>query len=84
MRRTLSVHVLGGEPISRREKNGETRKNGSVNGSPLTEQLFERIGRRAYELYELRGESHGQDTEDWLEAERQVREDTTAESKKKD
>ena len=70
--------------MSRREKNGETRKNGSVNGSPLTEQLFERIGRRAYELYELRGESHGQDREDWFEAERQVREDTTAESKKKD
>ena len=70
--------------MSRREKNGETRKNGSVNGSPLTEQLFERIGRRAYELYQLRGESHGQDTEDWLEAERQVREDATAEPKKKD
>jgi hypothetical protein len=70
--------------MSRREKNGETRKNGSVNGSPLTEQLFERISRRAYELYQLRGESHGQDREDWFEAERQVREDTTAESKKKD
>ena len=70
--------------MSRREKNGETRKNGSVNGSPLTQQLFERIGRRAYELYQLRGESHGQDREDWLEAERQVREDATAESKKKD
>jgi hypothetical protein len=70
--------------MSRREKNGETRKNGSVNGSPLTEQLFERIGRRAYELYQLRGESHGQDWEDWLEAERQVREDATAEPKKKD
>lgn len=66
--------------MSRREKNGETRKNGSVNGSPLTEQLFERIGRRAYELYQLRGESHGQDTEDWLEAERQVRADEAAES----
>ena len=70
--------------MSRREKNGETRKNGSVNGSPLTEQLLERIGRRAFELYQLRGESHGQDWEDWLEAERQVREDATAEPKKKD
>lgn len=58
--------------MSRREKNGEARKNGSVNGSPPTEQLFEQIGRRAYELYQLRGESHGHDTEDWLEAERQV------------
>ncbi len=59
--------------MSRREKNGEGKKNGSVNGSPLTEQLFERIGRRAYELYELRGESHGHDAEDWFEAERQIR-----------
>ena len=70
--------------MSRREKNGEARKHGSVNGSPLTQQLFERIGRRAYELYELRGGSHGHDAKDWLEAERQVREDATAESKKKD
>lgn len=70
--------------MSRREKNGEAGKDGSVNGSPLTEQLFERISRRAYELYQLRGESHGHDAEDWLEAERQVREGITAESKVKD
>ena len=61
--------------MSRREKNGEARKHGSVNGRPLTEQLFERIRRRAYELYQLRGEAHGHDAEDWFEAERQVRED---------
>ena len=70
--------------MSRRVKNGEVRETRSVNGSPLTDQLFERISRRAYELYQLRGESHGQDTEDWLEAERQVREDATAEPKNKD
>lgn len=70
--------------MSRREKNGEERKNGSVNGSPLTEQLFERINQRAYELYQLRGESHGHDTEDWLEAERQVRVDEAARFQKKD
>jgi len=32
----------------------------------------ERIERKAYELYEKRGSSHGLDTEDWLEAERLV------------
>lgn len=64
--------------MSRREKNVETRKNGSVNGSPLTEQLFERISHRAYELYQLRGEAHGHDAEDWLEAERQVIADIAA------
>lgn len=64
--------------MSRREKNGEMRKTGSVNGSPLTDQLFERINQRAYELYQLRGEVHGHDEEDWLEAERQVRVDEAA------
>lgn len=32
-----------------------------------------RIARRAYELYLERGGSHGQDWEDWLAAEREVR-----------
>lgn len=70
--------------MSRREKNGEMRKAGSVNGSPLTDQLFERINQRAYELYQLRGEGHGHDEEDWLEAERQVRVDEAARFQEKD
>ena len=70
--------------MSRREKNGEARKHGSVNGSPWTDQQFDRISRRAYERYEHRGGAHGHDAEDWLEAERQEREDATAESKRKD
>jgi hypothetical protein len=32
-----------------------------------------RIERRAYELYLERGGSHGQDWEDWLAAEREIR-----------
>jgi hypothetical protein len=32
-----------------------------------------RIARRAYELYLERGGSHGQDWDDWLAAEREVR-----------
>jgi Protein of unknown function (DUF2934) len=32
----------------------------------------ERIAARAYELYLQRGGSHGRDTDDWLEAEREV------------
>lgn len=68
--------------MSRRQKDGEARRHDSVNGSPLTEQLFEQISRRAYELYQLRGESHGHDTEDWLEAERQVLADMAANPEK--
>ena len=32
----------------------------------------DRIAARAYELYQQRGGSHGRDTDDWLEAEREV------------
>lgn len=59
--------------MSRREKNGEMKKTGSVNGTPLSDQLLERISQRAFELYELRGVAHGHDAEDWFEAEQQIR-----------
>ena len=36
------------------------------------EVLRQRIAEKAYELYEKRGQSHGQDLDDWLEAERLV------------
>jgi hypothetical protein len=64
--------------MSRKTHAGEARKHGSINGSPLTDQQFEQVSRRAYELYQLRGEAHGHDAEDWLEAERQVIADIAA------
>ncbi len=47
---------------------------------PVPEQDFsdrrrERIAARAFELYEARGGEHGQDTDDWLQAERQIDEE---------
>jgi hypothetical protein len=36
------------------------------------EDLGSRIAEKAYELYVQRGEEHGHDFEDWLEAERQI------------
>jgi hypothetical protein len=33
----------------------------------------ELVQRKAHELYERRGRSHGHDQEDWFEAERQIR-----------
>ncbi len=36
------------------------------------EDLGARIAARAYELYVQRGQEHGHDFEDWLEAERQI------------
>ncbi len=37
-----------------------------------TIELQERIRFRAYELYEQRGEEHGYDLDDWLQAEAEV------------
>ena len=39
---------------------------------PGDEALHQRIAENADELYHKRGESHGQDLDDWLEAERLV------------
>ena len=33
------------------------------------------IGRRAYEIFLERGSAHGQDLEDWLQAERELKEE---------
>jgi hypothetical protein len=33
------------------------------------------IARRAYEIYEARGGQHGADFDDWLEAERQIKQE---------
>jgi hypothetical protein len=35
--------------------------------------LQRQIAERAYQLFEMRGHSHGSDVEDWLRAEREVR-----------
>jgi hypothetical protein len=35
--------------------------------------LFSKVQKRAYEIYEKRGFSHGKAWNDWFEAERQVR-----------
>lgn len=69
--------------MNRREKNGYMKKTGSVNGTPLSGQLLERISQRAFELYELRGGAHGHDAEDWFEAERQIKVVVATESKEK-
>lgn len=49
-------------------------------GSPrnpieLPDGMWERIARKAYELWEQRGRREGQDMEDWLDAEAQVMEE---------
>lgn len=45
----------------------------STNGSGLESDLHRRIAERAFLLYEERGFRHGDDLDNWLEAERQVK-----------
>jgi Protein of unknown function (DUF2934) len=59
--------------MGRREKKVERTEFHPENGTPLSTDMHERIKRRAFELFQLRGEIPGQDKEDWFEAERQVR-----------
>ncbi len=40
--------------------------------NPTPEELQRDIAQRAYELYERRGWNHGQDLNDWLEAEQEI------------
>lgn len=42
----------------------------------LRDQRLERIAARAFELYEARGGEHGQDIDDWLQAEQQIDNET--------
>lgn len=42
-----------------------------------SDDLKARIATRAYELYERRGGHHGQDLDDWLQAEKQVMSELT-------
>ncbi|MFH1228555.1 MAG: DUF2934 domain-containing protein [Planctomycetota bacterium] len=37
------------------------------------QNLAEQIKRRAYELYQKKGQTHGNDMADWLEAERDIK-----------
>jgi len=52
----------------------QTKKNTEATSSALAEQqLFERISKRAYELWEAGGCQHGHDEANWIQAEREVR-----------
>ena len=50
---------------------GETLDDQTVG---LSEPTREEIERRAYELYLAGGEVHGYDQDDWLQAEREIKE----------
>ena len=69
--------------LTRRREPDVARDNGSARETPprdrailqvapRAEPRIERIARRAHELYEARGGTHGRALEDWLQAEREI------------
>jgi hypothetical protein len=63
----------GAKKTTRRKKNPEPPL-----APPLTldnEELYTQVATKAYELYQQRGEEHGYDLDDWLTAERLVKEE---------
>ena len=60
------------------------RKRAPVSKRPLiaSEPTQEEIERRAYELCLARGGAHGHDLDDWLQAERELREQRPSRSEK--
>ena len=55
------------EPQATEASNGEERAAGAGENSALDAE----IRRRAYQLYVERGEEHGRDLDDWLQAKRE-------------
>ncbi len=58
---------------TRRERNPQQAQPQRLTISD--EELYDQVARKAYKLYEQRGEAHGHDLDDWLTAERLVQEE---------
>jgi len=56
------------------------KNNGSVQPSAIEadQDLQDRVARKAYELFEDRGRTPGDDVEDWLAAERLIKSETNS------
>jgi hypothetical protein len=69
-----TTRPANGSPDSPKPARAAKKGNGLTahrNGDP------DAVARRAYEIYLNRGGGHGSDLEDWLEAERQIKEGST-------
>lgn len=78
--RTRKTTGVAGEtevPLATGADVGSIEANSTSDGDALgaseTDGLDDRIRQRAYELYLARGGAGGSETDDWLEAERQLR-----------
>jgi Protein of unknown function (DUF2934) len=58
----------------RKSMSSKPKRNGSTGAEAVSTQAatIEEIRRRAYQLYLERGEQHGRDLDDWLQAKREL------------
>jgi hypothetical protein len=64
--------------VPARRTSGRTKNPQTPQLPPLTisdDELYDRVARKAYELYQQRSEEPGHDLDDWLTAERLVKEE---------
>jgi hypothetical protein len=60
-------------PRRRTPRSGSSSPSGNVpSGNGSSNPTFEEIAEAAYQRYLSRGGSHGQDFDDWIEAEREL------------
>ena len=70
-----STNGASGPATSKRPSTKKPNGNGGISS--------DEVARRAYEIYLSRGGGHGADFDDWLEAERQLKQPIAAKSKKR-
>ncbi len=87
------IDSKGAKPATRKNQSAADPQFGEGNGggddrvttTPLasglsTLEFNARVARKAYELFDARGRDEGRDVEDWLEAERLVKEELLRQS----
>lgn len=73
MARRRETETVMDRPFGTQDPVGSTPTSTRAARTPQAEPTTEQIAQRAYEIYQSRGGTEGQDFEDWLEAERQLR-----------
>jgi len=79
MARRRETDSVMDRPSGPPEDAGFTAPSTESTGAPQERPTTEQIAQRAYEIYQARGGTEGQDIEDWLQAERELRRGTRRE-----
>ena len=74
-KKTATTHKKTTTTAKKTSTKAKPKSNKMVLGNPG--ELDSKIREKAYELYEQRGGWHGNDMEDWLNAEREVKRELT-------